>query len=76
MTSGRRFGPDIFRHFFLADIISLKTIARAVFSSGIPWSCVCGSELPLIYATRLGCTGFTVFAGFGPASAPHNKRLT
>ena len=24
MTSGRRFGPDIFRHFFLADIISLK----------------------------------------------------
>lgn len=31
MTSGRRFGPDIFLHFFLAVIINLKTIARAVF---------------------------------------------
>jgi hypothetical protein len=30
MTSFRRFGPEIFRHFFLADIISLKTMARAV----------------------------------------------
>ncbi len=28
MTSGRRFGPEILRHFFLADIISRKTIAR------------------------------------------------
>lgn len=31
ITSGRRFGPEIFRHFFLADIISLKTMAGAVF---------------------------------------------
>ncbi len=30
MISGRRFGPEIFRHFFLADIINLKTMARAV----------------------------------------------
>jgi Fic family protein len=30
MTSGRRLVPLSFRHFFLADIISLKTMARAV----------------------------------------------
>ena len=29
MTSGSRFGPEIFRHFFLAYIINLKTVARA-----------------------------------------------
>ena len=36
MTSGRRFGPDIFRYVFLADIIGLKTAARAVFRFGRP----------------------------------------
>ncbi|MBD0865897.1 MAG: hypothetical protein GDA36_10000 [Rhodobacteraceae bacterium] len=30
ITSGRRLGPDIFHHFFLAGIINLKTMARAV----------------------------------------------
>ena len=30
MTSGRRFVPEIRRHFPLADIISLKTMAGAV----------------------------------------------
>ena len=30
MTSGSRFVPLSFRHFFLADIISLKTMDRAV----------------------------------------------
>ena len=30
MTSGSRFVPLSFRNFFLADIISLKTIAKAV----------------------------------------------
>jgi len=30
MTSGRRFGPEIFRHFFFADIINLNTMASAV----------------------------------------------
>jgi len=36
MTSGRRFDLEIFRHFFLADIISLKTMSRAVLRFGQP----------------------------------------
>ena len=43
MTSGKRAGAEILRHFFLADIISLKTMARAVLRL----------RQPLVFRVRL-----------------------
>ncbi|EDM70678.1 hypothetical protein RAZWK3B_14813 [Roseobacter sp. AzwK-3b] len=54
MTSGRRFGPEIFRHFFLADIISLKTMARAVLRF----------RQPLVFRVRLRTVAKTLSIGF------------
>ena len=46
MTSGSRFVPLSFRHFFLADIINLKTMARAVLRL----------RQPLVLRVRLALT--------------------
>lgn len=54
MTSGRRFDPEIFRHFFLADIINLKTMARAVFRF----------KQPLVLRVRLRTVAKTLSIGF------------
>ena len=54
MTSGRRFGPEIFRHFFLADIINLKTMARAVLRF----------KQPLVFLVRLRTVAKTLSIGF------------
>lgn len=54
MTSGRRFGPEILRHFFLADIISRKTMARAVFRF----------RHPLVFRVRFRTVAKTLSIGF------------
>ena len=54
MTSGRRFDLEIFRHFFLADIISLKTMARAVLRF----------RQPLVFRLRLRTVAKTLAIGF------------
>ena len=54
MTSGKRAGADIFRHFFLADIISLKTMARAVLRL----------RQPLVFRVRLRTVAKTLSIGF------------
>ena len=54
MTSGRRFGPEIFRHFFLADIVSLKAMARAVLRF----------RQPLVFRVRFLTVAKTLSIGF------------
>ena len=54
MTSGRRLGPLIFRHFFLADIINRKTMARAVLRL----------RQPLVLRVRLRTVAKTLSIGF------------
>lgn len=46
-------GPEIFRHFFLADIISLKTMAKAVFRF----------EHPMVLRVRLRTVAKTLLIG-------------
>ena len=54
MISGRRFGPEIFRHFFLADIINRKTMERAVLRL----------RQPLVFRVRLRTVAKTLSIGF------------
>jgi len=54
MISGKRFGPEIFRHFFLADIINLKTMIWAVVRF----------RHPLVFRVRLRIVAKTRSIGF------------
>jgi hypothetical protein len=58
----RRLVPESFRHFFFADIISLKTLDIAVFRlrQAAPSSISCESYVPVMYAlAHLDKTGLS-----------------